>query len=155
MASTLLIDTNLLLLLLVGAVAPHLIGTHRRLSQFDTADFERVAGLSEDHASHVTLPNILSEVSNFIGSGRQQIAPDASEALAQYTRFVDEVYQPSLSVVDTPLYPRLGLTDSAIFMLSSKPVTVVTVDHQLYGILAHNGVTAINLMHQKTPGYHE
>jgi hypothetical protein len=147
----LLIDSNLLLLLLVGAVAPHLVGNHRRLSQFDLDDLQTVAQTAQAFERHITFPNILTEVSNFIGSGRQKIASGASEAFVNYVDFVDEIYEPSDGLVRKDVFPRLGLTDTAITTLQRMPVTVLTVDHQLYGLLASRGVTAINLFHAKTP----
>lgn len=145
-----LIDTNTLILLIVGNLAPEKVGG-KRLREFDLDDLTRLNTLLLDFQRHVSLPNILTEASNFLGAGSQQLVQGAALALADYSRFVDEVYVLSTHVVETFEYERLGLTDAAIHLIATQNVTVLTTDHHLYGRLAEKGVEVVNLMHFKTP----
>jgi hypothetical protein len=106
-----LIDTNLLVLLAVGNVAPQQIGKHRRLKSFDAVDFAILLKAIDDFSRHLTLPNTFTETSNLIGSGERSIAASASLWLAKYALQVAEVYEPSEKVVQGAHYMRLGLTD--------------------------------------------
>lgn len=145
-----LLDTNTLLLYLVGNLLPGLIGSWR-LSAFDREDLERLNGFLGDSDRHVSLPNVLTEVSNLIGSGKQLRDRKVLDAFRAYCGFLDEIYEPSAAVVQTKHFERLGLTDAAILRMSRGAVTVFTVDFDLFGILSAKGVEVVNLMHFKTP----
>lgn len=142
----LLLDTNVLLLLLTGIVRPDRIGG-KRLEQFISDDFLRVASWAAEVPDHISLPNILTEASNLLGDERQELWPGGRQALAQYVSSVDEVYVPSQRVVARAEYLRLGLTDAAIYDLADKQVCVVSVDHHLCNRLNLNGVDVRNPFH--------
>jgi hypothetical protein len=145
-----LLDTNTLLLYIVGSFARERIGA-RRVEQFDDDDFVRLSDILGVARRHISVPGVLIEASNLLGSGEQQLFPNAVGALAAYCRIVSEVYEPSKSLIASPLYEKLGLTDTAIFRLAKRGVTVLTTDHELHGRLTAKGVEAINLLHFKTP----
>ena len=147
--TSLLLDTNVLLLFLVGSKYPDRIGT-KRLKAFDVAHLDKVIKICRDHRVHITLPNILTEVSNFLGSGQQQLVPDGVETLRDYCGFVREMYVPSPEVVSDPVFSRLGLTDTAILRLADEKVEVLTIDFQLHGRLIEKGVKAVNILHFRT-----
>ncbi len=152
--SALLLDTNLLVLLLVGLLAPQKVGTHRRLRQFDQNDFRNLRRIAEGHARHVSVPNVLTEASNHLGSGEQEAAKGACAALAQYVSQLGEVYVPSERAVADPAYARFGLADAAIISAAREHgLTVATSEHALHGTLDAFGVRAINIFHYRTPGY--
>jgi hypothetical protein len=146
-----ILDTNVLLLWLVGQLEPSKIGAHRRLSEFSLQDLSNLNKLLEEFHYHLTLPQILTETSNLIGAGSQVICRGATEALALYCNRIVEHYRPSTEVVSSPVYLRLGLTDCAITMAAERGATVVTIDHGLYGQLLKDGLGAINLLHNRTP----
>ena len=62
----LLIDTNLLLLLLVGKLNPSLIKTEKITDSqgFDEADFKQLRDFASQFQKLVTTPHILTKVSN-------------------------------------------------------------------------------------------
>lgn len=144
-----LIDSNTLLLFLVGNLDPSQLG-RKRLKRFDLDDLQRLTGILDGFQRHVTLPNILTEVSNLLGCGDQELVRGGAKALARYCDFAEEVYEASRGVVAFSEYARLGLTDAAIFKLSDENLTVLTIDHELFGRLSRQGITAINLFHFKT-----
>ncbi len=145
-----LLDTNLLLLYLVGICIPTKLDW-KRLQAFDLEDFNVLSRKIVNHA-HVTLPNVLTEASNHLGSGYQEAFGGASRLLGWYMKTTQEVYVPSTAVVTGRDYAKLGLTDGAIIQrcLMDK-VDVWTVDHDLYGTLTSKGVVVHNLRHEKTP----
>lgn len=145
-----LLDSNTLLLWIVGNLQPGKVGTGR-LRAFDLDDLGRLSEFLDNYQKHVTLPNILTEVSNLLGSGNQLMASGGPEALAHYASKVAEQYQPSLEVVRSEGFLSLGLTDAAILSLQHSGLTVFTVDHELFGRLAERGVKVVNLFHYKTP----
>ena len=144
-----ILDTGPLVLWLVGNIDASKVGQQRRLEAYSMTDFANLKDILEDFQYHITLPNILTEASNHIGSGKQTICAGAAEALAGYVAKYTEEFVHSSDVVSNPKYLRLGLTDAAISMVALKGATVVTVDHQLFGQLTSDGIRAINLFHKR------
>jgi hypothetical protein len=63
------IDTQVLLLLVVGLVDRNFIANHKRLKQFDTNAFELLVCVIGDAEQIVATPNSLTEVSNLLAQG--------------------------------------------------------------------------------------
>lgn len=149
---SLLLDTNVLILFLIGSVAPERVGSHRRLRVFDRIDLTNVQRIAGAFERHVSVPNVLTEASNLIGSDPQEAAPGATIALANYVGFLSEIFEPSANVTEGRAYRRFGLADAVIEKVArERDVTVVTSEHALHGYLESNGVKAINIWHFRTP----
>ena len=139
----LLLDTNVLLLYLVGQIRPSQIGV-KRLSSFTAEDFLKVAEwAAEFPRKHVSLPNILTEASNLLGDAKQGFTPGIV-ALAKYVADLDEEYVPSLEVVGSKEYFVLGLTDAAIYKFADKGVCVISADYHLCSRLRAKNIDARN-----------
>lgn len=150
---SLLIDTNLLVLFVAGNLDKSKVGRHRRLRQFDTIDLDRVTQLAEANPKHVSTPNVLSEVSNHLNSGDQEIVPGAGLALSHYVRVLKEIYVPSRDLVTEVGFEKFGLADAAIIDAArATGSTVLTSEWALQGFLEHIGLKAINIFHLKEPG---
>ena len=144
-----LLDTNVLLLYLVGLSVPQHL-SWKRLAEFDVDDVKRLQHEARGH-THVGLPNLLTEASNFLGSGKDEAFQGAAMLLGNYCQKLDESFLPSMGLAKHPLYTRLGLSDTAIYCLSDSEMKVVTVDFELSGLLTEKGVHVVNLRHYKTP----
>jgi len=148
------LDSGPLVLFLYGIVRPDLIGTGKTKSHTENM-FLRLRDTIAPAVGHVSLPNVLSEASNHLGSGKQQAVPGAAEALARYILSLSEVYKPSETVVALEEYQKVGLSDAAIIlcspMLIQDRVVVFTQDFDLYNRLCHIGVDCRNIMHWRTP----
>lgn len=143
-----LIDTNLLVLFIAGALKPSLIGHHRRLRSFSTEDFNRLNRMVREYHVHVSTPNVLTEASNLLGSEHQQITQGAAEALCLYAAGLDEIYQPSRDIMRETAYTKLGLADATILQTALlNDVEVLTVEFPLHNILTSLGGTSLNLRH--------
>jgi hypothetical protein len=66
---SILVDTNLLLLLFLGTVNPARISKFKRTQQFSDQDFYLLVSFLSGFDKVVTTPHILKEVSNFGGHG--------------------------------------------------------------------------------------
>lgn len=146
----LLLDTNVLLLYLIGNADASRVGG-KRLQDFDLQDLERLNRFVTKRTRFVTLPNILTETSNLIGSGKQELMVGGSLLLAHFCSQVDEVYVESADAAALPLYQRLGLTDAAIWKMSNSAVKVLTCDNELHGLLIAKRIDVVNLRHFRTP----
>ena len=156
-----LIDTNILLLFLVGSVNQERITKFNRTQQFIPEDYELLLAFISSFQKLVTTPNILTEVNSL---ANQLGEPERSQCFAIFAQFVknvallDEYYVKSLDAVNTEKFIKFGLTDSGILTLSKGKYLVLTDDfrvtetltdlktlhadeglsHQVRGIILHN-----------------
>lgn len=149
------LDTGPLVALIIGSLRPDLIGKHRRVREYDKATVERIADIDAAASHRISIPNVLTEVSNHLGDSKQSVISGGGAALAGYIANLDEIYAPSVEVVSQPEYLSLGLSDAAIFAFAPKfvqeRVTVVTQDHNLCNRLLGKNVDCVNVFHWRTP----
>lgn len=145
----LLLDTNLLLLYLVGGKDPLLIANSRRLNAYEESDYYLLISFIEQESfdSFVSTPHILTEASNLLGQEKERIKSVGREAIREYIQHCKEIVCAADLLVDEPEFQRLGLTDVAIKMASRLPVFVLTVDALLYHHLSSEGLDAVNFNH--------
>ena len=145
-----MLDANLLLLYLVGAVHPLGIG-RKRLTEYDPSDLILLHKHIGRKPRHVTTPNILTEVSNLLGSGAQQLVPNGASALRDFARDVEETYVPSCEAVFHSAYLKLGLSDCVIMELAKRETKIISADWALCGLLESAGLKVENFNHARTP----
>jgi predicted nucleic acid-binding protein len=147
MRSGLLIDTNLLVLYVVGAVNRDRIKTFKRTSRYSKADYELLVRVIGQFEPLFTVAHVLAEVSNLTdlpGFERSQARSVLKNAIGLLT----EPEMPSQRAVDDPLYEALGLVDAAIGAVArASGCKVLTDDLDLYLHLCRDGVEALNFAH--------
>ena len=65
------LDTNLLVLLVVGSESRDLISKHRRLEHYSSEDYDILYRLLEDADELFVTPNTLTEASNLVSQHRE------------------------------------------------------------------------------------
>ena len=144
----LVLDTNVLLLFIVGnLVGKSRIRTTRRLEIYESNHLTILNNFASQFKKHVSTPNILTEASNLIGSGDQQLCDGGAQALEDYVKVLDEIYEPSKKLLSPPFFRSLGLADASLIHLAKKGDCVVTVDGQLYGMMVGHGIKVVNFLH--------
>ena len=122
------IDSNLLVLLVVGATGKHLIAKHKRLTTYRIEDYERLAGLVNRIDQVLVTPNILTEASNLLG---QHDDPECSSFFdvlrALIVEETEEIVVDSKVAASNSEFTRLGLTDAALLEVISKSKSI---DHR-------------------------
>lgn len=147
--SGVLLDTNVLLLYVVGAVDRKQIGTFKRTMQFAPEDYDLVSGIVGRFDRLVSTPNILTEVSNLLGQLPANLHSTFFQAFGVGIRLLEENLVKSSEVSSRPEFTRLGLTDTAIIHVARQHL-VVTTDWPLSNSLASAGVDVINFNHIRT-----
>ena len=137
---------NLLVHWIVGNLDSSRIGT-RRLKEFNLDHLTILNDIVNQYDHHVSTPNILTEVSNFIGPGFQKLCKNGAKTLGLYIESLKEIYVPSKKVLSEPFYQSLGLADSSMIELAKNGNYVITADGQLYGRMAHLRVDVDNFWH--------
>ncbi len=137
------IDTNLLLLLIVGSVGRDLIAKHRRLRRFTVEDFDRLLNLINRVDRVFATPNTLTETSNLLAQHKE---PERSRFFDKF-RFIiqksKEVVVASTVASRNNAFSRLGLTDAALLEVVTAETPLVTVDLDLYLAASAKGQNAV------------
>ncbi|MGA2114732.1 MAG: PIN domain-containing protein [Bryobacteraceae bacterium] len=143
-AAGLLVDTNLLVLLVVGSVNRDRIETFKRTSQYSKADHDLVIRVLGRFRKICTVAHVLAEVSNLTDlTGAEKVR--ARNVLRETISLLDEVEMPSARAAEDRLHQDLGLTDAAIGSVArAHNCSVLTDDLALYLQLTHDGVNAHN-----------
>ena len=142
------VDTNLLLLLLIGTVAPEFVERHKRLRAYDLDDYRLILEFLIDAESVVITPNVATELVNLAGQGVSE--PLRTELFVHLKNWLPTLPELALSTaraVTVPEFTRLGLTDS-VWLAALEPGTeLLTDDITLYLAALRRGLPATNLNH--------
>ena len=145
------IDSNLLVLLVVGNVGRHLIRKHKRLQAYSPEDYDRLLGLFRSVAQVFVTPNTLTEASNLLAQHREPERSLFFEMLRHVIQTNHEVVVASSKASSNSEFARLGLTDSALLEGVSEDTPVITVDIDLYlAAWAQAPDTAVNFSHLRS-----
>jgi hypothetical protein len=147
-----LIDTNLMVLIAVGAYDPQRVLTFKRTLKYTLDDLVLMHRLLSYFVRRITTPNILTEVDNLTRQLPEAEYAAISVSIGQLVTNFFEVYIPSAGVIDNPNYPLLGLTD-CVTAMAARDVLVVTDDFRLSNILAGLGCDAININHIRSQAW--
>ena len=144
----LLIDTNVLMLLLVGNVDPTQIPTVKVTANrgFTERDFDLLVSIVVRFSRIITTPHILAEVSNHADKLKRD-SQNKLEAFVSRIESCDERFDPAAQIAKSVAFEKFGLTDGAISELAMKGVLVLTVDFPLYGYLQKKGADVVNFNH--------
>jgi hypothetical protein len=144
----LLLDTNLLILLVVGLTDLRIIARHKRLQHtYDVTDFREIVEYVRISDGLVFCPHVLAETSNLL---RQTSEPDKSRISDRYRLLigsVNETLVSSLAAANHPEFNRLGLTDSVLLLMSAEGGALITDDLPLFLAAQRTGAEAINYNH--------
>lgn len=144
-----LVDTNILLLEVVGSAEPKILANRsfRRTERFTVHDFRTLESLLRRFARVVTTPNILTEVSNLCG---QLAEPARSRILRAFGNAIGAMRERQVSgtrLAAEEMFVRFGITDCGIMLAARKGYLVLTDDFPLANYLLSNGLDAINFNH--------
>lgn len=147
--STILIDTNLAILLCVGLSGPSNIEKHKRLAAYDEQDFHLLTDLLGDDPSLVFSPYVLGETSNLVRQVANPLKRQLCTILRELILRADEVLAASSKIVDDIGYMDLGMTDAALLtVLDAHPkLALLTQDASLYLAASSRGFSAFNFSH--------
>jgi rRNA-processing protein FCF1 len=143
----LLIDTNLLVLLVVGSVNPQRIAQFKRTRQYSAADYRLLLRIASCFEHWFTVAHVMAEVSNLTdlnGIERRFARIKLKEVLAT----IREPWISSNRAAETEPYQAFGLADAAIITAAREHgLAVLTSDLDLYRKLCAEDIPALNFAH--------
>lgn len=140
------LDTNLLVLLTIGRVAPDKLGVHKRVREYTIDDYDLLSDCISDRKI-VTSPNALTETSNLTRQGFDGILKtNVIMAFRDLISKADEILIASLPSSQMTEFIWLGLADTV--WLDLPPDTeLLTADAVLYTAALNRGLNATNFNH--------
>ncbi len=139
-------DTSPLLLLLMGLYDKNGIEDFKRLSKYDSDDYDLLLQFTARRRIIAT-PQVLSEVSNFAKELKQKRFSEFIEENRPMLEEIDEKYIPKTDILASQEIVKFGFTDTSI-ILAAKEINavVLTDDFQLSGICKRIGVDTMLMM---------
>jgi hypothetical protein len=142
-AKGVLVDTNLLVLFLVGTVNRQRILSFKRTGDFSIEDYDLLVRLIGWFGKLIATPHVLSQVSDLTDLTGNELTK-IRELFKVLVETIEESYDTSRLLVSDPAFKRLGLTDAAIATVCSRGVLVLTADAQLHFALQARDIDALN-----------
>lgn len=142
-----LVDTNLLVLLVIGLYDPDRISSFKRTATYSQSEFETLTSFLDAFDTRLTTPHVLTETSNLIGQLPNDETPKVRSVLRRLVRQLAEKTAPTKDIVSHPSFLSFGLTDSAIRRIAPGKHLVITDDLPLYHFLSSNGADTVNFNH--------
>ena len=144
-----LIDSNSLIVLLLGLMNPSLINSHSKTSIYEEEDFHNLLFAIERIESLVVLPNIWTEVDNllnrFSGSNKALYV----EKIINTMKVTSEKYLESHIVENNYAFYDLGLTDTLILECAKNCEMLITSDSALSDYARADGIKVYDMKELK------
>lgn len=146
-----LIDTQLLVLLVVGLTGASLIERHKRTidRKYTRTDFHLLLDLLGHAPRFVFCPHVATETSNLAG---QHGEPERSAIMATLKALLNNAEDLRISCADAmgqPDYPALGLADAAQLALCTEDTVLLTDDEPLHRAAVRHGIAALRFRDEK------
>jgi len=142
-----LIDTNLLLVLLVGNIDLRLVGTMGKTSKYNAEDYERIRDILGQFQRFIIIPQVLTEAGNLLKRNCPNTNTwlDVSRELRRlvHSKSTRETRGLSMRIMDHPAYVDLGYADAAMLHAAAGRYLVFTDDAPLYGRAYDCGVDVL------------
>jgi hypothetical protein len=144
-----LLDSNLLLVLLIGSFDPKLFDRFKRVSDYTTEDYDLLVRLLGSFRILLTTPHIFTEVSNLANSLPERVKLDWFQSFAALlgsqtnTPGLRERWMSAETLAAMPEFSAFGITDAALSTLASEAL-IITEDRRLSGRLKQQGTPVLN-----------
>ena len=143
----LLVDTNLLLLLLIGSFDRTQIGKYGRIQKYTEEDFDKLERLITQFSPKLFLtPNILTEICNLSEKYNTELDYTFFRYIESVLTTYNEKVEKSIDIIskDQTVFYKFGISDASITDLAKQKILVITDDFNLYHYLISQNFHAIN-----------
>ena len=137
------LDSNLLLLLLVGSYEPRTLRNFKRLSSYSHHDLRLLQDIVFGRNLLVS-PHLLTEVSNLANALPELLRQGFYRYMTAYVPKMTEHPIDAVRICSDRSFILFGLTDAALCLLATQAL-VVTEDGRLRDYMRRQGLGAISL----------
>jgi rRNA-processing protein FCF1 len=141
-----LIDTNALIVLVIGLMDTRLISKHKRTSIYEQQDFDDMVSVIGRLDRLIVLPNVWTEVdnllNNFGGDHKYQYILRTIETM----KLSSEKFVESIKGAESHAFYDLGLTDSLLLEIAAECDLLITSDSSLSDYAVANGIQVYDIV---------
>ena len=148
-ATVYVIDTQLLVLLVVGYTSRDQIGRHKRSKEYSVEDFDSLIRLLGNKPRLLVTPHVLAETSNLLRQTAEPLCSNLLETLGELIQQLDERVVAARVATRREEFLGLGLTDAALLAVTEKPAKLLTADLKLSVAAKKAGLIVINFAHHR------
>ena len=145
----LLVDTNLLVLLIVGKINRKRIEKFKRTNKYRESDFDLLCDLIAQATETYTVTQVMAETGNLTDL-KDHEGEESRALLKQLAASLTEPPIASTEAAQDDSFAALGLTDAAIARVARlHECTVLTDDLDLYLYLQRSDLPVLNFTHYR------
>jgi rRNA-processing protein FCF1 len=144
------IDSNLLLLFIIGLYDRKQIQKVRVVRQYTIDDFEKLVNIIAYYNLTITVtPNIITEICNLSDKLNYESKYKFFKFIEQFLIEHNEYSETSLITIkkSNTCFYKFGIADASVHNLAQEKRLVITDDFDLYHFLVQKGIDAINYNH--------
>lgn len=150
MSRSLLLDTNLLVVLVVGLTDRGEIGKHKRTKDYTQEDFDALYAELEKYQELWVTSQTVTECSNLVRQTHSVLAKRLMQTLSNIVQDIRESNMRSNDIFMEHCVVSLGVTDAGIAKKSKRVTNLLTADLDLYLEVSQKHGNAINFNHIRT-----
>lgn len=141
----LVVDSELLLVYLIGVYDQSYLLAYKRTRAYSKTDFIILNGFFENFASIITTPHILTEISHLSDAIQKSRLKEFIKVFIDRINNLQEVFIGKHRIVKHEDFERLGVADTGIMITcDEKKYLMLTKDRLLTDLARKNGVDVIN-----------
>lgn len=141
-----LIDTNALIILIIGQIDSRLIDTHKRTSIYEEQDYYDLLSVIVKIENLIVLPNVWTEVDNLLNSFNGEQKHLYITKITETIKSTSEQFISSIIGVNSNSFLDLGLTDSLLLNLAKECELLITTDSSLSDYAIANGINVFDIV---------
>lgn len=144
-----LIDSNSLIVLILGLMNPSLINSHSKTSIYEEEDFYNLLAAIKSIESIVVLPNIWTEVDNLLNKFNGGYKDLYVAKMINTIKITSEKYLESHLVENNNAFYDLGLSDTLILEFAKECEMLITSDSALSDYARAFGINVYDMKELK------
>jgi len=141
-----LIDTNALVVLIIGLMDTKLFKNHKRTSIYEEKDFYDLQAVIGSLDRLIVLPNIWTEVDNLLNGFSGNYKSVYIETISTAIKTTSEKYIESANAIKHTYFAELGVTDSLVLEYSKECYMLITSDSKLSDYAIANGIKVYDMI---------
>ncbi len=141
-----LIDTNALIILVLGLMDPRQIKNHKRTSIYEEKDFYELVNAIGTFDRLMTLPNVWTETDNLLNNFKNSHKYNYYLVVKKLVSETSEKYLSTSRALLNDSFLELGITDSLILEIGEDCEFIITSDSKLSDYAIANGIKVYDVV---------
>ncbi len=143
-----MLDTNLLVMYLIGLYDRNLVPQFKRTEKYTTDQFDFLEYYVSQFSKLIVTPHVLAETWNFVEKLPKNDFEAFLDKVLPSIQIFEEEYIDKSTIISANGFSYIGITDMAVIKAAkATSCLVITDDLRAYAQFFENGVDTININH--------